>query len=397
MFGIDALNTSYTKKMKFLYLFLMIGLPLHAKYQKPQLLARYSDTHAWNASDNTFCFGSEPLVTEREVYLGCQDDNGFFMARFSPAFQKLIAASPERLFSLPLFSQGKISWNEFDEGGVRRLFEMEKGTLKTTELKNLGPATATADSFVPNSFGSFIYRLQDEGLQLWEWKEGQASPLFTQKVAHIFPPVIDEAGGFLIKTRENATDESGADRLWYAHPDFKLVFEDQDANPHSPWLTFRHQMALSQGRIALYATDKSGEALILLDKGVVKEIARTGREIKSFDYFSPKLRGETLVFRGVDSENRKAIWVYSSAGLARLLTQGDVVKTDIGLARVHYANPDALFYGAPGIGPHGEIVQQATLTDIDYPATLLGIGLLKFVPENPGMKHAPFLRKVAPR
>ena len=33
------------------------------------------------------------------------------------------------------------------------------------------------------------------------------------------------------------------------------------------------------------------------------------------------------------------------------------------------------------LGPNGEIYQQATLTDIDSPLTLLGIGLIKFLKE----------------
>jgi len=67
--------------------------------------------------------------------------------------------------------------------------------------------------------------------------------------------------------------------------------------------------------------------------------------------------------------------------LRKLLTRGDIVKTDKGLARVDYKDQDALFYGAPGIGPQGEIYQQATLTDADFSMTLLGIGLIKFTKE----------------
>ena len=54
-----------------------------------------------------------------------------------------------------------------------------------------------------------------------------------------------------------------------------------------------------------------------------------------------------------------------------------MVKTDKGLARVDYRSQDALFYGPPGVSEEGDIFQQATLTDIDHPLTLLGIGLLK--------------------
>jgi hypothetical protein len=93
------------------------------------------------------------------------------------------------------------------------------------------------------------------------------------------------------------------------------------------------------------------------------------------------MRNGVLVFRGLDLERRKSVWVHEKGELKKLLTQGDIVKTDKGLARVDYKSSDALLYGAPGIGPEGVIFQQATLTDIDSPLTLLGIGLIKFVRE----------------
>ena len=113
----------------------------------------------------------------------------------------------------------------------------------------------------------------------------------------------------------------------------------------------------------------------------MQEVARAGKDLKRFDFFSPKLRRGVLVFRGEDLENRKAVWIYESGVLKRLLTQGDVVKTDKGLARVDYQSQDAIFYGAPGISENGEIYLQATLTDIDSPLTLLGVGLIKLKKE----------------
>jgi len=104
-------------------------------------------------------------------------------------------------------------------------------------------------------------------------------------------------------------------------------------------------------------------------------------DLARFDYFAPKMQAGTIAIRGEDLEGRKVLFVHDKDGFRRLLTQGDIVHTDIGLGRVHYSNQDAIFYGAPGVDEKGNVYQQATLTDADHPRTLLGIGLVKFLKE----------------
>ncbi len=325
--------------------------------------------------DYMTCFSSEPLVTEKGIFLGCFEDGESFMAQWSEGkFQNIAKSEEGRLFSHPLISQGKISWHEFDMAGVRSLYQVEKEGVKKTLLKNIGQAS----SFSPISADSWIYRTSDTP-SLWLWSNGQATPFFTQNVEYIFSPYIDDQGGVVFKVREGGIAESAPDKLLYGKNKFEVLLEDRDSNPASPFKSFRHQLALSEGRVAVIATDDKSEVLLLLENGSYKEIARAGVEIKSFDYFSPKLKGDTLVFRGVDLENRKAVWVYKRGKLQRLLTQGDVVQTDLGVARIDYKDQDSILYGSPGVGPQGEIVQQATLTDADHPNTVLGIGLIRFI------------------
>jgi hypothetical protein len=323
-----------------------------------------------------FCYSSEPLVTENRILLGCFDAESTFMASWENGeYQNLITPVDGGSFSHPLSSQGKVSWHEFDLSGVRNLYELNENKVKVTPLKNLG----YADSFVPMSSQSWVYRAQESGPELWSWVDGKPSPLFTNSVSHIFPPYVDDQGGVVLKTREKNNSESSPDKLWYGKSHFKMILEDKDSNPNSPYKTFRHQVAASFGQVAVIATDEKGEVLLLIDDQKTIEVARAGIDLKSFDFFAPKLRANTLVFRGEDLEGRKALWVYKNEKLSRLVTQGDIVHTDIGFGRIDYKSKDAIFYGAPGVGPHGEIVQQATLSDADYPSTLLGIGLIRFI------------------
>jgi hypothetical protein len=367
--------------MKILIISLLISLSSHAHYGKPELVARYSGIDSFNAPEGLYCFSSEPQPTKEGVFLGCLNQDGnALMVKWSPQFE-IVAYSESGLFSHPKEVEGQANWYEFSEAGVRNLFEYKNNNLNIINLKNLGPTFALIDSFTAVKNQSYIYRLQDETKKLQSWKNHTINSLYAENVAHIFPPVSSVDGDFVIKVRRDSTSESSPDELIIWDGEFKTILKDRDADATSKFKSFRHQYALDHGAVALVVDDYLGESLVILQDGQTTEVARAGKQLTGFDYFSPKMRNGVLVFRGVDLEKRKAVWVYQNGELKKLLTQGDVVMTDKGLARVHYQDHDALFYGASGIGPDGDIYQQATLTDIDSPVTLLGIGLIKFKKE----------------
>lgn len=378
---LTKIKQSYNQEMKILMTFLLFSASVFAGYGKPVLVARYSGIDSFNAPDGLGCFHSEPLPTKDGVYLGCQNAQGkFLMVRFNPSFE-LLSTSRDDLFSTPKELDGKVSWYEFNQGGVSHLYESFSGALKVFDLKNLGPMSSLIDSFIPVKNNSYVYRMQEATKKLLIWKDQSVSTLYQEDISHIFPPVSSVAGDFIIKVRREDLSESAPDELILWNGEFKSMLKDRDADPLSSIKSFRHLYSLDQDVVALVATDDHGEAMFLLKNGKMQEVARAGKDLKRFDFFSPKLRQGVLVFRGEDLENRKAVWIYESGVLKRLLTQGDVVKTDKGLARVDYQSQDAIFYGAPGIGENGDIYLQATLTDIDSPATLLGVGLIKLKKE----------------
>ncbi len=367
--------------MKTLIILMLFSLTSYAHYGKPELVARYSGVDSFNAPDGLYCFSSEPQPTKEGVFLGCLNEEGnSLMVRWSPEFE-ILATSEYGLFSHPKEVEGKVNWYEFSEAGVSHLFEYQNTKLNVINLKNLGPVFALIDSFTAVKNQSYIYRLQDETKKIQSWKNHTINPLYAENVSHIFPPVSSVEGEFVIKVRREHLNENAPDELILWDGDFHTILKDRDALSTSKLKSFRHQYAIDQGAVALVVTDDEGEALVIISEGKMTEVARVGNDLISFDYFSPKMRNGVLVFRGLDLERRKAVWVYEKGELKKLLTQGDIVKTDKGLARVDYKDSNALLYGAPGIGPDGEIFQQATLTDIDSPLTLLGIGLIKFVRE----------------
>lgn len=365
--------------MKTLLIFILLTSHALAQYSKPQLVARYAGMDAYNAPDALICFSSEPQPTKEGIYLGCLTSEGALMARWSPGFSKV--ASTSRFFSRPVQMGETTSWYEFDEAGVIKVFEASRSVVRETTLKNLGPYSALIDSFLMLKDRSYVYRLQDEGKELLNWKNHQITSLYREDIAYIFPPVTSKEGNFITKIRREHIGENAPDELIFWDGKFQTILKDKDADINSPWKGFRHQYALDGNSIAFFATDSQGEGLFLLKDNRVITVARAGKEVASFDFFSPKLRDGVLVFRGMDQQKRKVVYLFYNHKLRPLITQGDTVITDKGLARVDYQSQDALFHGSPGIGPTGEIVQQATLTDADNPNTLLGIGLLKFTKE----------------
>lgn len=363
--------------MKYLIPLMLFSHTALAAFSKPELLARLSDRDAWNAPNNSWCFTSEPAILNDQVYLGCFDVDGYFMAQLGKGYKIISRAEPENMVSWPQASFGKISWYEYSEMELQRSYEFSNG-LRKIELSTLGPRSESKDSFYPVSGDSWFFRVKSESPELMIWKNGEIKPFFNPGTAYIYTPKMGPAGEIAFKTRDGNFNENSPDRIWHYNSSWKVILEDKEANVNSPWKTIRHQLAVEGNRVVALADDGRGEALLLIENGNIRVLARAGKDLARFDFFSPKMGGGTIAVRGEDFQNRKVLYVYDAQGFRPLLTQGDVVHTDLGPGRVQYSNRDALFYGAPGIDERGNVIQQATLTDADHPSTLLGIGIIKF-------------------
>lgn len=364
--------------MKYLSLLLLVSPLTYAGFGKPSLLARLNFDGAWNAPDNMWCFSSEPAIHEGAVHLGCFDDKGHLMARWKEGKFDIIArAESEQLFSTPVSSFGKINWYEFNEWTAVRTYEADPD-VSSRDIRKLGPYSDASDSFLPYTKDAYFFRLKNESPELYIWKNDEVLPFFSPKAAFIYTPQIGSKGEIAVKTRDTSYDETSPDKIWLFDNGWKVVLSDRDADKTSPWLSLRHQLSVEGKTVLVIAKDQKGEALLLVSPEKTEVIARAGTDLKSFDFFSPKMRSGTIVFRGEDFEGRKVTYVKDDEGLRRLLTQGDIVHTDVGAAKVHYKDRDAIFYGAPGIDESGNVYLQATLTDSDHPNTLLGIGIIKF-------------------
>lgn len=367
--------------MKSLLLLFFLSLPVMGGFSKPELIARLNDRGAYRAPDNTWCFSSDPAILRGKVYLSCMDINGRLMLEWGDEVKVVARAEEDQIFSSAIAAFGKVSWYEFNEWGAVKSFEYTD-KLVVKDLKILGPLNLSVDNVTPVSSDAVILRTKSDAPELWIWRNDKAVPFFSPGAAYLFKPYVSPEGKIILKVRENSYSESSPDKIWlYSQNKWQVIFEDRDANPESPWKTYRQYIGIEGDKILLVATDDQGEALLLIENGKTRIIARAGRDLKSFDFFAPQMNGGTVAIRGVDFEGRKALYVYDSEGFRPLLTQGDIVHTDLGLGKVHYPNQDSIFYSSPGIDEKGNVYQQATLADPDHPNTLMGIGLIKFTKE----------------
>lgn len=355
---------------------LLTSFSTFANYGKPELMARFSDIRAWNAPDNTWCFSGEPTAVNGKVYLQCFDYENSVMMEFKKGEHQVYAkAKPGNFFSNPIISAGLPTWYESDELSVTEAYRGNH----PVGIKRLGPDSYGTDNFIATSNGNWIYRYKGDSPELRIWKDQDSVSFFKKDVSFIFTPAVGPEGEIAIKTREVNHSESSPDKIWLHNgKEWKVVLEDKDSNPSSPWINFRNQLAVSGESLVTFSQDDKSEVLLLVSGDKTQIIARAGVDLKTFDYFAPKINGNTVLFRGVDFENRKVVYVFNGTKLEKLISQGDIVHTDLGDGRVHYQSQDSIFYGSPGFDEKGNIYLQATIVDDSSPKTLLGIGLIKF-------------------
>jgi hypothetical protein len=375
-----ACSLGYIYRMKKLFFLIFVPFLAQANFSKPELVARLNVMGAWNAPGNMWCFTGEPAIMKGNIYINCLDESGQLMAQWSKTGFKIIArAQGEQVFSVPTFAFNKVSWSESDELEVKRFFESTGTYARKIEITNHGPSAESNDSFRPQTANTYFFRTAGAAPELWTWKQNQVTPFYNPQAAYLFTTQVGSKGEIAFKVRFKDVSEESPDKIMlFTDGAWKVVLEDRDANPKSRWKSFRHQLTVEGNKVLVIATDSQGEALILVDGTRTQIIARTGVDLKSFDFFKPKMKAGTIVVRGEDSKGNKVIYVKDSGRFRKLLAQGDIIKTDLGPGKVFYKDKDAIIYGAPGIDEKGGVVLQATLTDPNQPSNLLGIGVIKF-------------------
>ena len=158
-----------------------------------------------------------------------------------------------------------------------------------------------------------------------------------------------------------------------------VLVEDADADPTSPFSSFANSVSLTNtGLVAFNAgLVAGGEGVFLTDGMTTLTIADTTMpEISAIDFFGPSANDSgQVVFRAFDDTGLMAIFVGDGQGLARVVSEHDLVPTDLGEGRIDQHDSSVVFGGAPDINNAGDVAFIATLTPADNNQIEWGSGL----------------------
>jgi hypothetical protein len=151
-------------------------------------------------------------------------------------------------------------------------------------------------------------------------------------------------------------------RIFNASGTSVLIAEDRDSNPASPYTGFDNSASLNDnGEVAFIANlFPSGRAVIVSDgtPAGTRTIATQGvAPLGNIEFFKPSLNNSGQVaFRAFDSAGLRVIWVGDGTFLTRVVTQNDILPSDLGDARVtQEVASSPVFGGSPEINNNGDV------------------------------------------
>lgn len=274
----------------------------------------------------------------------------------------------------PASSNGIYLFNVSTPGQVRTLRQpagaSEWSSLWLNEAGQLGfratfPSTGRAYVLLsPRDDGSYAltYLAKEKGVD----PENRYQSLYS--------PTLNDRGQMAGVGETAASNSEYFQELRVYAPDglsSQVVVRSRGLDGSSPVYRFESvQPALNnRGQVAFLGRVRSGNqnltTLWLWAGTELKVLAQNGQgSIKEIELFPPDMNDSGLVvFRAFDTANLRAVWVSDGQGLKRVVTEHDILPSDLGPARVDQetaSNP--VFVGAPLINARGDVTFVAGLT-----------------------------------
>ncbi len=215
----------------------------------------------------------------------------------------------------------------------------------------------------------------------------------------LYSPNLNDLGQMIgVADLSTASSEYFQELLvWNADGTSRRIAATRGLEPASPIYRFASVAPAlnNKGQVAFLGTakDAAGKNLVTLwlwDGAGLKVLAQDGRErIRTVESFPPDLNDRGLtVFRAIDDSGLRAVWVSDGESMKRVVSEHDLVPSDLGEARVDQETPsNPVFGGSTLINARGDVTFAAGLTPPDDNQEEWGTGvfvaLSSLAPESP--------------
>jgi hypothetical protein len=239
-----------------------------------------------------------------------------------------------------------------------------------------------------NTAGQIGFRASFSGDHAWVSFDGEINPPFhalevalepTSPYWFLYTPSFNDQRVIAGKVSLAANHNADQIVVCLATGDCTVLVEDRDANVTSQFLSFGNSVSLTDtGWVAFTAgLDGGQEGVFLTDGATTIPIATTAHpEISAIDFFAPAANNSgQVVFRAFDEAGLRAIFVGDGTDLVRLVTEHDLVPTDLGQGRIDQNDGSPVFGGSPDINSAGDVTFIAALTPPDNNQIEWGSGL----------------------
>lgn len=281
--------------------------------------------------------------------------------------------------------------------GVMRLYTGEGNILFLLNMPNLPyPFTSFGDPMI-NTTAQIGYRARtNAGGQAWlTWFGGvqfvhvaENTLDSSSPVSLLFPPAINNSRQLAGKVRLGAPGQTGESqpdqiRVYNADGFYIPIAQDRDFDPGSYYTAFDNAVAVNNAiQVAFIATRFSPpgvRSVIRADAFNPVELVREGTNgIRQIEAVAPDINERGfVVFRAINADGRRAIWLADGASLAMVAREGDQMPIDAGhtaiLASLAPGGP--VFSGPPRINNRADVVFAASLVSTTEPPHSLGTGM----------------------
>jgi len=265
-------------------------------------------------------------------------------------------------------------------------FDDSNGSSGLLTNKPIGSSAWTGAEV--NASGQTAFRASFSSQHAWVSFDGETSPPYhaleiglepTSPYWYLYTPSFNDqrliAGKTSLAANHNADQIIVCDELGVC----TVLVEDVDSNAASSFSSFSNSVSLTNtGWVAFNAGIVGGGSGVFLTNGTTTiTVATTAMpEITAIDAFAPSANDHgQVVFRAFDGAGLMAIFVGDGQDLVKVVTEHDVVPTDLGEGRIDQHDSSVVFGGSPDINNAGDVAFHATLTPVDNNQIEWGTGL----------------------